>query len=183
MPARPAINVAELLARLSHDRRVDDRHHLLDMVEQKTIEEDFIRILQLPQINVPFEVFGLALVRLVGPGRLFVQTLDVRRKQTMQAEMIAFLLREGRPLVDDLAIEQFHAPNAVPDLPILSRLHVRLQSWPRAMSDDLDNQTSHNPISQPCQSIHVADYRLTSTRALARALTGDDRLNNLDPAR
>ena len=44
--ARPAIDVAELLAGHADHRRVDDRHHLGDVVVHKAVEERLVAILQ-----------------------------------------------------------------------------------------------------------------------------------------
>jgi hypothetical protein len=78
--ARPSVDVAELLASLSDDRRVDDRHHLLHVVDEETVEQYLVGVLERPQVDVPLEIVGLPAVRLVGPDGLLVKRLDLRRQ-------------------------------------------------------------------------------------------------------
>src|SRR5208283_2124433 len=44
-PARPAIDVTELFTSLPYHGRVDNRHHLLDVTEQKAVEKNFVSVL------------------------------------------------------------------------------------------------------------------------------------------
>ena len=44
--ARPAVDVAVVLARHADHRRVDDRHHLGDVLLHKAVEERLVAILQ-----------------------------------------------------------------------------------------------------------------------------------------
>ena len=90
--ARPAVDVAELLAALADHRRVDDRQHLDDVVEQQPVEEHLVGVLQVAQVDVPLEVVVLPPVGLVGADHLLVQRLDLRRQQAVQAEAPALLL-------------------------------------------------------------------------------------------
>ena len=78
--------MAELLAALADDRRVDDRQHLLDVIEQQPVEEHLVGVLEGAQVDVPLEVVVLAPVGLVGPDHLLVERLDVRRQQPVQAQ-------------------------------------------------------------------------------------------------
>ena len=111
--ARPTINVAELLARQRHHRRIDHRSHFLDVLQQQRVEQDLIRVLQGSEINVPLEVFVLASIRLVGANQLLVERLDHRRQQPVQPKVTALGLRKGRPLVQSGTVEQADAPGAV----------------------------------------------------------------------
>ena len=54
--ARASIDVAEFLAAESDDRCVNDGQHLVDMSEKESIEEDFVGVLKLAEIDVAFEV-------------------------------------------------------------------------------------------------------------------------------
>ena len=111
-PARPAIDVAELLARQSHDRRVDHRCHLLDVVEEQPVEEDLVRVLERAQVDVPLEVVGLSRVRFVSARHLLVERFDVRRQEALQSEVASLVLGERRALVHERQIEDFRARGA-----------------------------------------------------------------------
>ncbi len=65
--ARAAIDVAELLAGEADRRRVDDRHHLGQVVEQEPVEQRLVGVLELAQVDVPFEVGRLRAIGLVRP--------------------------------------------------------------------------------------------------------------------
>ena len=84
--ARVRVDVAELLAALADGRRVDDRQHLDDVVEQQAVEEHLVGVLEVAQVDVAREVVGLAPVGLVGADHLLVERLDVRRQQPLQAQ-------------------------------------------------------------------------------------------------
>ena len=94
--AGPAVDVAELLARLRDHRRVDHGRHLLDVVEEEPVEEDLVGVLQGAQVDVPLEVVVLAPVGLVRADHLLVQALDLRRQEAVQAEPDPLVLRERR---------------------------------------------------------------------------------------
>jgi hypothetical protein len=55
-PARVPVDAAELLHRLGDDRRVDDGHHLLEVLIQQRVEDDLRPILQGAQEDVPPDV-------------------------------------------------------------------------------------------------------------------------------
>ena len=53
--ARAAEDVRELLARFADDRRVDDRHHLVDVVMEETEEQRLVPVLQAGKVDVALE--------------------------------------------------------------------------------------------------------------------------------
>ncbi|MEJ2273856.1 MAG: hypothetical protein P8Y01_04700 [Woeseiaceae bacterium] len=55
-PPRFPVKVLELLAGLAHGRRVDDGHHLLDVVHHDAVEQVLVAVLQCDQVKVLFEV-------------------------------------------------------------------------------------------------------------------------------
>ena len=57
--------MAEPLAGEADDGRIDQRHHLLDMVQQQTVEQGLVLVLQLPEKNVFLEIAALIAKRLV----------------------------------------------------------------------------------------------------------------------
>lgn len=54
--ARTPIDVAEFLAAKSDHWRIDDRKHLVDMIEKQAIEENFVGVLKLAEIDVALEI-------------------------------------------------------------------------------------------------------------------------------
>jgi hypothetical protein len=69
------------------------------VVEEKPVEQDFVAVLQGAQIDVPLEVVVLSLVGLISADYLSIEALDVRRKQSVQAEHASLFLRERRTFV------------------------------------------------------------------------------------
>ncbi len=111
--ARSSVDVAELLTGLRDHRRVDDGRHLLDVVEEEPVEEDFVGVLQGAQVDVPLEVVVFPTVGLVGADHLLIQALDLRRQQPVQAEPAPLALRECRALVQGRVVEEIDATGAV----------------------------------------------------------------------
>ena len=108
-PAWAPVDVAELLARQADDRRVHHGGHLLDVIEEQPVEENFVRVLERAQIDVALEVVRLSLVGLVRAYRLLIKRLHVRWQEAVQAERCPFRVRERRALVEALAVEKVHA--------------------------------------------------------------------------
>jgi hypothetical protein len=98
--ARTAIDVAELLATERDDRRVDDRQHLLDMVEEEPVKEHFVGVLKLAKIDVAFEVVGLKAKRLISADALIFERFNYGGKQAVKAKDFTLLLRESGALVE-----------------------------------------------------------------------------------
>ena len=78
-PRGAAVDVRELLARLADDRRVHDRHHLVDVVVDQAEEQRLVPILQARQMDVPLEVGLLGREVLVDARQLLVHGADRRR--------------------------------------------------------------------------------------------------------
>ena len=57
-PARPAVDVAELLAGLADRGRVHDRRHLVEVVEQEPVEERLVSVLERREEQVATDVVG-----------------------------------------------------------------------------------------------------------------------------
>ncbi len=111
--ARAPVDVAELLARLGDDGRVDDRQHLLDVGEEEAVEEDLVRVLERAQLDVPPEGRPLGEIGLVGADELVVDRLDLVRQEAVEAEFGALLRREGRALVPGGGLEERHSAQPV----------------------------------------------------------------------
>ena len=107
--ARPAENVAEFLARLADGGRVNDRHHLFQMVHDHAVKQRLVPVLQADDLDVAFEVAGLAAEIVHHALHLLVHGLDVRRQQAAQAERVAFRLGEGGAFVENGVVQPVHA--------------------------------------------------------------------------
>ena len=102
-----AKNVAEKLAAETHRRRVDDGHHLLDVLRQQRVEQGLVGVLQAAQEDVLVQVAGLTAEGGQPALDLHVEGRDVRRQETVQVERIALVVGESRPLVQQRIVEEF----------------------------------------------------------------------------
>src|SRR4030095_6678672 len=107
-PGGARVGVADLLTRQPDDRRVDDRGHLLDVIEEQPVEQHFVGILERPKIDMALEGVALVLVGFVRAHCLLSERLDMRRGYYFQAERSSFRIRERRALVQALAVEKIH---------------------------------------------------------------------------
>ena len=57
--ARTPEDVAELLARETDRRRVDDRQELLEVLDEEPVEQGLVAVLECGQADIPLEVIGL----------------------------------------------------------------------------------------------------------------------------
>ncbi len=97
--AAAPVDVGVLLARLAHHRGVDDRHHLVDVLEHQAVEQRLVAVLEARQVDELLEVGRLHLEVLVRPVELLVHGADGRRHQAEDVELVALPPREGGALV------------------------------------------------------------------------------------
>src|SRR5580692_2507269 len=107
-----AVNVAEFLAAEGDDGRVDDRQHFIDMVEKQAVEENFVSVLKLAEVDVALEVVRFQGKGLVGTNALVVERLDDGRKKAVEAEALALGFGESRAFVERGIVEKIHAAKA-----------------------------------------------------------------------
>jgi hypothetical protein len=69
------------------------------MGEEQPIEENFIGVLKLAEIDVAFEVVRFERKSLIGTDALVVKGFDNRRKKTVEAETLALVFGEGGTFV------------------------------------------------------------------------------------
>ena len=105
-PPGPAPDVAQALAGQADRRRVDDRHHLVDVVHDHPVEEPLVPVLERDEVDVLLEVGRLAAEVLQDLGDLLVLREDLRRQQPLQLQPLAFVRGEGRPLVERRVVQQ-----------------------------------------------------------------------------
>ena len=104
--AAAPVDVGVLLARLADDRRVDDRHHLVDVLEHQAVEERLVAVLQARQVDELLEVGRLRLEVLVGPVHLLADGADGRRDQAAEIELVALPAGERGAFVRDRVQQQ-----------------------------------------------------------------------------
>ena len=98
-PARPAIDGAVFETRLTDGRGVDQRHRLLDVIEDEAVKQHLVAVLESGQVNVFLNVVRFAAERVERALQLLLDRKHPRRQQAAQAERVAFGLRKGRALV------------------------------------------------------------------------------------
>ena len=99
-------DVAELGACLTHRGRVDDRHHVVDVVDHRAVEQRLVAVLQRDHEDVLLEGRGLVLVVFQHPGLLLLDRVHDRRQQPAELVGVPLLLVERRPLVDPRVVQQ-----------------------------------------------------------------------------
>jgi len=75
------------------------------VVEEQSVEEDFVGILKSAQKDVSLQIVVLSLVSLVSANYLLIKALDVGRKETVQAQLASLLFSERCAFVQPLAVE------------------------------------------------------------------------------
>ena len=104
--ARPAVDVAELLAGEADRRRVDDRHHLVRVLHDQPVEERLVAVLQCLDQDVLRERRLQAMEVLQHTRDLVFLRADVRRQQSAQSERVALRAGERRALVQRRVAQQ-----------------------------------------------------------------------------
>jgi hypothetical protein len=120
------VDVAVLLTRLPHRRRVDDGHQLGQVLDEHAVEEDLVAVLEGRQPDVLLERVRLGSEVLDLELDLLLDGADPGGKQCVQPELIALLLREAEILVGRGVLQQPEATLARHDA-------VRPANHPRSL--------------------------------------------------
>ncbi len=107
--AHAANDVAEALARRADRRRVDDRHQLLEVLDEHAVEENLVAMQQRREPDVPLERRRGLVERVLDSPGLVVHRDLVRGQQAVQAQSFALLRRECRALVEQWIADQVDA--------------------------------------------------------------------------
>ena len=105
-PARPAEQLAELLAAGADRRRVDDRQQFFEVLHQQREEQGLVVVVQLAQKGIAFEVGGEAAQHHQPPRNLLAERADMRRQQTVQLEHVALGFGKGGAFVEERVGQQ-----------------------------------------------------------------------------
>ena len=105
-PAGPPDDVAELLARAPHRRRVDDRHEFLDVVGQQPVEQRRVAVLERGQPDVLLEGVVLDAQVLELEVDLLLDRQHPVGQQTAQPERVTLLEGEAEVLGQQPGAEQ-----------------------------------------------------------------------------
>ncbi len=97
--------MAELRAARRHHGGVHDGGHLLEMVHEKSIEQNLVVVLERPQVDVPLKVLRLALVGFVGPDDLLVERFHLGGQEGVEPQRRSLLVGERGPLVEEGGVQ------------------------------------------------------------------------------
>ena len=124
--AEAALDVAQLHAGLAHGGRVDDGHHLIQVVDQEPVEQHLVPVQESRQVDVLLHVVWLAEEGLVGAVQLGFQGRDARPQHAVQPQTQPLLLGKGRGLVQ-VGIVQELPPSNVDLVVFLARQRIDLE--------------------------------------------------------
>jgi len=134
----PAVDVRKPLARFSHNRGVDDRYHLIDVLPHKAVEEGLVAVVEARQEDEPLEIGRFCAKVFVGPFELLFDGADGRREKPPQVEFVPLAGGKCCALVGKRAEEQW--------APLVRYGHVLLpRSW-----IDLDREI-HTCLRKGCR--------------------------------
>jgi hypothetical protein len=100
-------DVRVALAGEADRRRVDDRRHLVRMLDQQPVEERLVAVVQRAEVDVLLEIARLAAEILEHARELLLLGGDVRRKKAAQLQPIALLFRERGAFVEEGILQQW----------------------------------------------------------------------------
>ena len=101
--------MAELLAGLADSRRVHDRHEASRVAHEQAIEERFVGVLQLREIDVALEVRRLRVELHLRATDLRVEIVDSLREEPEETQLLALGFGERGRLVEARVVEEIWA--------------------------------------------------------------------------
>ena len=105
--------MAELFAGQRNRRRVYQRRHFFNVVEKKFVKENFVCILEGPQIDVALQVIGFFPEGFIGAERLLIKCLYLWRKQSSETKFRSLVSAERRTFIQKWSIEEIHPTRAI----------------------------------------------------------------------
>jgi hypothetical protein len=98
--------VAVLLADLADRRGVDDRHHLLQVIQEQPVEQRLVAVVEPGEEQISPDVVGGGTIVLVGSALLILRRRDRRRQNPVETQFTALLRGEAGPLVQDRILRE-----------------------------------------------------------------------------
>ena len=105
-PARATVDLREALAGGANGRRIDDRHHLIEMVANQAIKEGFVGVLNVAQVNMLVDLSFKSLVLDPCAFSLFLNCFNNFWQQAEQVKAAALFHAEGATFVEKGKFEQ-----------------------------------------------------------------------------
>ena len=99
-------HLAPVLACLSDRGGVDDRHDVLEMLDDEPIEERLVAILETVEIDVLLNIRFLLIELITNSNQLLLDRRYVVRQQPVKAQRVALLTSERRALVEKRGLQQ-----------------------------------------------------------------------------
>src|SRR6516162_5501598 len=96
---RTSKNVPVLLAGASYGGRIDDRHQVLNVIEQDPIEQSLIPILKSNHEDISLQIVGLRAETFQSSSDLFFLRTDPGGKQAAKSQRVPFPVRKRNSLV------------------------------------------------------------------------------------
>ncbi len=169
-----AEDLAPALARLAHGGRVDDRHHLGDVVDHGAVEQRLVPVEQAGEVDVLLELGALQGEMREGAADLVGKRDDARRQQPPEAEGVALRLGERHLAVVPRVLQEVIAAQG--DLRVHRRSGMRQgkprnlpragPGWRAGSQDASSSRRAASPLAVPGKS---RAQRASSSRSASRS--------------
>ncbi|SQI92173.1 Uncharacterised protein [Klebsiella oxytoca] len=107
--AGATIDLREALTGGADGRGIDDRHHFIEVVADQTVEQGFVGILNVAQVNVLVDLGFKSLVLDPRAFGLLFDGFDHFRQQAQQIKAAALFHAEGAALIEQRKFKQHGA--------------------------------------------------------------------------
>ena len=104
--AGAAVNLRETFASSTHGWGVDNRHHLIKMIFYQAIEQRFVGVLDIAQVDMLVDFSFKTLVLDPGTFGLLLNALNHFRQQPEQVEVAAFFHTERAAFIQQGKFQQ-----------------------------------------------------------------------------
>ena len=98
--------MAVLPAALTNCRRIDDGHHLTDVLLQQTVKEGLVAILQGGQEDISLEVTFFSLVVFVSASELFLNGRTMEWEQSQKPELTSLSFGKRAASVEQRVVQE-----------------------------------------------------------------------------
>ncbi len=98
--------MAKLFNRRRNRWRVNQRCHFFDVVDEESVKENLVGVLQSSQVDMSLEITVFLLKSFISADHLLVKGFYVRRQQPAQAKFSPLLLRESGAFVQQRSVQK-----------------------------------------------------------------------------